>query len=196
MATHPNDQLTPEKQLSWQAKILPFLEQSALHDRLNFEESWESGINKMMAQNQVPVFLNPGLTETEGEDGVKVTHYVGVAGIGKDAPALPVTSERAGIFGIDRKTRFRDVTDGMSNTMMITEASDNFGPWIAGGQPTIRALTEKPYVNGPDGIGGPFSGGFNACLADGSVHFISEDIDPEVLEALATMAGGELVRDF
>jgi hypothetical protein len=74
---------------------------------------------------------------------------------------LPVTSNRAGVFGINRKTRIADIKDGTSNTIMTTEASGQFGPWIAGGNPTIRSLTKKPYINGPDGIGGPFTGGCN-----------------------------------
>jgi hypothetical protein len=60
----------------------------------------------------------------------------------------------------------------------------------------IRALTKPPYVNGPDGIGGPSTGGFNAALADGSARIISEKIDPKVLEALATMRGRDDVGDW
>jgi hypothetical protein len=31
----------------------------------------------------------------------------------------------------------------------------------------------------------------NAAFADGSVHFIRDTINPQVLEALSTIAGGE-----
>ena len=75
-------------------------------------------------------------------------------------------------------------------------AAQSAGPWARGGEPTIRALTTKPYVNGPDGIGGPFRGGFHAAMADGSVKFISEKTDPKVLEAIATIHGGEVVGDY
>jgi prepilin-type processing-associated H-X9-DG protein len=39
------------------------------------------------------------------------------------------------------------------------------------------------------------STGCNAALADGSVRFLQNKIAPQVLEALATMAGGEKVGD-
>lgn len=39
-------------------------------------------------------------------------------------------------------------------------------------------------------------GGVNACMCDGSVHFISESIDRATWHALWTRAGGELVTDF
>ena len=132
--------------------------------------------------------------EPNGREGT--THYVGMAGIGKDAADLKVNDPKAGIFGHNRQTRIRDIRDGTSNTIAISEASDHFGPWAQGGRSTIRGLTEEPYINGPDGIGSPFPGGMNAGLSDGSVRFISENIDPEVFKALITINGGERIGAF
>ena len=124
------------------------------------------------------------------------THYVGMAGIGEDAANLKVDDPGAGVFGYNRQTRIRDIQDGLSNTIAITEASNDFGPWAQGGRSTLRGLTEEPYINGPDGIGSPFPGGMNAGFSDGSVRFISENIDPDVFKALITIRGGERVGDF
>jgi prepilin-type processing-associated H-X9-DG protein len=99
------------------------------------------------------------------------------------------------VFAYNRATRLQDITDGTSNTIAISDGSDP-GPWGAGGHATIRALTEKPYINGPDGIGGPHAGGVSVGLCDGSVRFVSENIDPSVLEALVTIRGGESVGSF
>jgi prepilin-type processing-associated H-X9-DG protein len=88
------------------------------------------------------------------------------------------------------------VTDGFSNTIGVTEASQGYGSWGAGGKSTLRSLTRKPYINGPDGIGSPFPGGLNVLMLDGSVRFLSENIDPEVMEALVTIHGGEVIGDF
>ena len=79
---------------------------------------------------------------------------------------------------------------------MTSEASGQFGPWISGGNATIRSLTKKPYINGPDGIGGPYRGGVNVGLADGSVRFVSENIDPVTFERLSTMADGQEIGEF
>ena len=38
-------------------------------------------------------------------------HYVGIAGLGTDAPTLPA-GHPAGVFGYDRRTRTADITDG------------------------------------------------------------------------------------
>jgi type II secretory pathway pseudopilin PulG len=192
--THPNEKLKPEERLSWLATVLPFVDQSPLFKTIDFEESWDDEANERPANVRIPTFLNPGSVASPVGHGE--THYVGIAGLGKDAPTLPVTSKRAGIFGFNRKTRFRDITDGTSNTMMISEATGEYGPWIAGGNATIRSLTKKPYINGPDGIGGPYRGGCNIGLADGAVRFVSENIDPTIFERLSTMADGQVIPNF
>jgi hypothetical protein len=73
---------------------------------------------------------------------------------------------------------------------------DEVGPWAQGGKATLRSLTKKPYINGPDGIGSKSPGGCHVLLGDGAVRFISENIDAEVMEALSTMAGGERIPPF
>lgn len=190
--TVPNEKLKVDERLSWIVSILPFIEQSALYDVIDQEESWKKGDNADWTAMVIPTLVNPQVSD--GKTGT--THYVGIAGIGKDAPTLPVTSPKAGAFGYDRKLKFRDVLDGTSNTVGVSEASKNFGGWGQGGSATIRSLTRKPYINGPDGIGSPFPGGANMMLLDGSVRFVSENIDPKVMEALVTIRGGERIGNF
>jgi prepilin-type processing-associated H-X9-DG protein len=180
-----------EDRLSWIYAISPFIDQAPLYNQINQGQAWNSKANAQITTTEIPILLNPGLSLKY--DKFPPTEYVGIAGIGKDAPELKLPHKRAGVFGYDRKTRIRDITDGTSNTMMISEASGQFGPWAAGGKSTLRSLTQKPYINGPDGIGGPYTGGCNVLFADGSVRFISENIDPSLFEALSTIAGGEVI---
>jgi prepilin-type processing-associated H-X9-DG protein len=121
---------------------------------------------------------------------------VAIAGLGVDAPGLPKEDKRAGIFGDDRTVALADVKDGLANTMMVAESSALSGPWFAGGRHTVRGLdpTRQPYI----GFGRQFGGihvaeGANVLMADGSVRFIKDSIDPKVFEAMSTMAGGEMV---
>lgn len=181
-----------DDRLSWIVSILPFIDQAALYEQIDQKSGWKSEANVDWTGFNLQSLINPAesnLTES-------VTHYVGMAGIGDDAANLKVNDPGAGMFGYNRQTRFRDITDGTSNTIAITESSDDFGPWAQGGRSTLRAVTEEPYINGPDGIGSPFTGGMNAGLADGSVRFISENIDPEVFKALITISGGERIGAF
>jgi len=120
-----------------------------------------------------------------------VTHYVGVAGVGADAPRLPKDNPRAGVFGFNRTTSPDDIPDGASNTLAVLGVVEHQGAWASGGRPTVRPLTQAPYVNGPDGFGSGQPDGMTAGMADGSVRFLSKEIDPRVMEQLATTHGRE-----
>lgn len=193
--THPNPQLKPEDRLSWIVDVLPMLDQATLSNKIDMKKGWKDKANESVKQS-IPTLLNPSQTNPPRADGYGVTNYVGIAGIGKDAATLPLNDKNVGFFGYDRVVKFRDVTDGTSNTMMVTDSSKDFGPWSQGGTATIRALTTKPYINGPDGIGSPHAGIINVLMGDGSVRSVRQDIDPKIFEALSTIHGGEEVGEF
>lgn len=195
--TIPNADLKPEKRLSWIVDVLPYIDQQALHNGIDRDQGYSVGNNQQVAQTVLPTLVNPQVADNPTDkDGYGQTHYVGIAGVGANAASLPITDKKAGAFGYDRALRFRDVRDGTSNTVCVSESTGNAGPWAAGGKNTIRGFSQKPYINGPDGIGSPFRGGCHMLLLDGSVRFVSENIDPSVMEALSTINGGEVVGDF
>jgi hypothetical protein len=68
------------------------------------------------------------------------------------------------------------------------------GPWIstdASALAASRRINESNYV----GIFSFHSRGAHVAMADSSVHFLSESVEPAVIEALATREGGEAIRD-
>ena len=195
--TFPNQDLKPDKRLSWLSSILGVLDQEAVSRQLKRDEAWDSTDNEPLSDVRIPIFINPAVGET---DVLAPAHYVGITGYGKDCEKLPAGHARAGVFGFDRKVTLDDVSkaDGGGQTLMITEANEPYGSWLAGGSATLRGFKEQPYIDGPDGIGSPFGGIFHAGFVDGSVRSFSKDIDPTVLEALSTYNGGEQVdhNDF
>jgi hypothetical protein len=141
-----------------------------------------------------------------GEPGL--THFVGVAGLGRDAATLRATDRKAGFFGYDRVITPRDIKDGTSNTIMVIETSADNGPWAAGGRPTVRGVDpdDVPFLGrgrpfgtvhyAPQFVGRPQAPA-NAVLADGSVRTLAESISARTFETLATIAGGDQVgTDF
>jgi hypothetical protein len=190
--THPNKDLKPPQRLSWMADILPYIDLAAVHKQIDFKKAWDDPANGTAVGTRVATFLNPSADQSAKADP-PVTNYVGMAGVGADGPDLPVTSPRAGCFGYNRVTKMSDITDGTSNTVMISEASKNPGPWAAGGRSTLRSLTAEPYINGPDGIGDSHEGGCLMGFADGSVRFISDKTDPKTLRGLMTINGLESI---
>lgn len=205
-ATIPNAQLPPELRLSW---VVEMWNTQSIGVTINVDrlKSWNDSANwpprLVVAENMTLVDMKPeDMTDwviCPDDPGSRVSNkpysltYVGIAGVGIDAPALPAKHPRAGVFGYDRATRQGDITDGTSNTLLLAETTLGHGPWTAGGPASVRAVdtTAQPYIGHNRPFGGYHPGGANVAIADGSVRFIRDTIAPPVFEAISTIAGGE-----
>jgi hypothetical protein len=188
----------PISRIGWMASLLPFLGQQEAYDQINFGESWTYEKNIPVALTIVEAFLDPNVPQRRWRglpfEGVALTHFVGMAGVGPEAPRLPKEHPKAGIFGYDRKTALDDIRDGASHTILMIQVRDVFGPWLQGGGATVRAAQSPPYLGVTGGFGSPGpNGGAMTIFADGSVRFLSKDIDSAVFESLCTINGGEPV---
>jgi prepilin-type processing-associated H-X9-DG protein len=193
--TWPNPSLPPEKRLSWYTAILPDLDDPELREMLDGDLSWDSPANEGVANITIGVLRCPDRARPPVEVPMP-TPFVGIAGLGSDAPFLPKGHPRAGVFGYDRQTALSDIKDGAAYTMVVTESGRVGRSWLAGGPATVRGLdtADLPYI----GPGRQFGGlhrisGANVAFADGSVRFISDSVNPRIFEALSTIAGGEYV---
>ena len=158
---------------------------------LDWNSSRQPATKRLLPEVVNPVF-GPARAP-DSPDGYPVTHYVGVAGVGEDAARLPAGDARAGMFGYGRQTRQQDLLRGGANTIAVLGVQGRCGPWAEGGTATVRPLTQRPYVNGPDGFGSGQAHGMVAGMADGSARFLSDKIAPELLDQLAAVRGGEQV---
>lgn len=195
--TMPNPALPPEQRLSFHVALVPYIESSPLYRMIAKDEAWDSPANvrALAAGGGAKYYFCPswrgGPAPLSGH--LSITNYVGVAGVGADAATRPTDAPGNGIFGYDRTIRKEDVKDGLENTLLLIETGHEVGPWIRGGPSTVRGVDvdDTPLA----GTDRPFSGthprGFNVTLADASVRFTTNDIDPAVLAALATVAGRE-----
>lgn len=191
LGTMQRNRAKVEDRFGWMCALLPYVDQNDLYSsKIDFDGSRDSAKNKPYLEASIPLFSNPSVALKPEPGRPGRADYVGWAGVGKDAPLESAPNEKKGIFGYDRATTVAEVTDGTSNTVMISEASKP-GAWGHGGTSTIRALTAKPYLDGVDGIGGPFKEGVHLLFVDGAVKMVSKNIDPSVLEKIATRAGHE-----
>ena len=119
------------------------------------------------------------------------------------------------LFGMST-IRFRDVTDGLSNTLLIGErtivplangsrrfTSSWFGmiavddQYVFDAVPFLTALSIRPInlaVGARDAFSSRHPGGAFFALGDGSVQFLNENINGAVFDALGTRDGGEIAN--
>jgi prepilin-type N-terminal cleavage/methylation domain-containing protein/prepilin-type processing-associated H-X9-DG protein len=218
---------------SWSTFILPYIEQQAIFDMIDFKADSYFGYlqprnpdtTRMAAGKVISTYLCP--SDPQAGEWVKVSSW-GQNGPNQDDDCAYtdmsyvadteewVTSSQVvklfpnevnGMFGSDRCCSPSDIKDGLSNTLAIGEKTGpgkgtRQGPfWV-----TYNGLVTAEGINGPHtvamngystaflawfwvGPGSYHKGGCNFTLADGSVHFLSDNIDYQVLRALTTRDG-------
>jgi prepilin-type processing-associated H-X9-DG protein len=187
----PNPDFRPEDRLSWIVSILPYVESDPLYSRIDRKLGWKVEENRFAALTSLYYLRCPYFPDQPPVSTLVPTHYVGITGIGTDAIELPKGDPRAGLFGFERKLDWKELVGRTSTLLMVVETTRAQGSWIAAGFPTARGLDpmELPYLGRDRQFGGIHGRGVNVLLADGSVRFLPDNMDPKVWEAMATIQG-------
>ena len=237
----------------WHSMILPYIDQATMYNGLSFRESgpgnWGSGgVNEVIVSNLIAAFRCPTMPIAEhvaSNSGIPSrvpASYRGNAGnessSDDNSTILPPWTKsledlnQNGIFYACSRVKFRDILDGTSNTLMITEASTDpnfvkdgqgmdvwymgspqidrcrcdggtggteFSEFVSSAVAQINARFVAPTTHGrlmELAIGSYHVGGVQVGLCDGSVRFLSENLDQGVHEALSTRSDGEIVGEF
>ena len=152
---------------SWVTQILPFLGYSS--ESIDPRREWDDPVNAPSFRAIIPELCNPEFRTPPLRDphGFGLNHYAGNSRIFDRLARLTIDSVR----------------DGAANTLMIGEVNVRFVPW---GRPENSRDPAK-RIDTVDGFGGaPGSHGTTFLMMDGSVRFIPEDIDPQVLEVMSS----------
>lgn len=141
---------------SWNSFILPYIEQQPVYSQINFSDFVPVNNNRTLLKNPIPIGTCPsdgklkrvrpyGLpTQPLYVEAVASSSYVtsggpfntGDPGMRGAPPSLPTQAAR-GMFYYEAVTvRFAQVTDGLSNTIMLGEITfrDANTPQLAGGR--------------------------------------------------------------
>lgn len=259
------------KKANWLVLLLPYLEQTALYNSWNFNLSADAnpGRSTEIQVLKCPTDSNNGTKSSFGSgDWARGNYGMNTAGWALSISS-PYWDEAAvtrdgGVGGVNHSVRFRDITDGLSNTVAVNEIRSGFnavdlrGSWAmpgigASGTGAMTHEAASPNacyqastddvetcdaaglfytVADPPGITfdkkcmacyqpaqswtvqatsrSMHRGGVNTLLADGSVRFISENIESLHLQfhdistitekglwqKIHTRGGGEVIGEF
>jgi prepilin-type N-terminal cleavage/methylation domain-containing protein/prepilin-type processing-associated H-X9-DG protein len=176
-------------QLAWSAYLLPYLEQDALHQKINFKRAFDSAENAVAAATVLPVYLCPSDGRTTYlVQGRGACDYGGIYGERITGPNDPPR----GTMLYERTIGIHDISDGTSYTLLVAEDTGFIdGQWINGLNVFDQAYAINQAPGSENDIRSQHVGGANALFADGSARFLSESMDLRALAAICTRAGGE-----
>ena len=208
----------------WASSLLPYLEQVPLDGSINRSLPIAHSAHQQARETVLPVLIcasdaNPKVFTIFGggsegdEDEAFATNidsgtpmfrlarsnYVGVFGT-SEIEEQPGAGE--GVFFYLSRTRFAEISDGLSNTFMVGERGTKQGNSVWAGvveganEAMCRVVGVGDHVpNDPHHHFDDFSsfhpGGVHFLYGDGSVHRLNNQIDLHVYQALCTRGGGE-----
>ena len=172
--------------LSWRVHILPFIGEQALYNQFKLDEPWDSANNKRLLSQMPRVYATPAEQMGRVPKGT-TTYYRGFSNQGTMFAQRGIGPQPKGKGGGNR-LRMNNITDGLSNTILLVEAGDAV-EWTK--PDDLDASPNKPFPK----LGGvrPTEDHVLALFVDGSVRALKKSNLETNWRAASTYAGGEVV---
>ena len=137
-------------QINWRVSVLPYIEQSNVYNQLDFGQSFTGQVpnpnTAVLGRNNIAAFRCPSdvvdpfdsgsLLAALNAEQMDYSSYIAISGAGDPGvlPNLALSGKCIsnpglgwncdnGIMQLNKRIRFRDVTDGLSNTIVLGEQS-------------------------------------------------------------------------
>ena len=227
--------------------ILPFMEQNAIYEGIDFNRNWSHRANRPAVRNDISDFVCPSAPGREDKwvadyaacvvitSGRYRQLYDNGRGVIAERPAPHDTACNGGsitygsLHGLLQDggpdgygTTIAEVRDGMSKTFLFFEDAGRPFEYVNGelqdgllsdfqwADPDLYFVVHARGAFGPEDTCGVSTfmncsnrdevysfhkGGAQFVYGDNSVHFLQEDIDPELFVALFTRSAGDIVSE-
>ena len=183
--TNPAGPITNDevgKDVSFLVEILPHIEQMGIAIRFDKSLGAYAPANAKARERPIETFICPsqgGETQVQTATGLAgVSNYAGCY----NSIEAPIDETNNGVLYLNSRTKFSDILDGSSNTILVGEYNSdktNLG-WASGTRATLRN-TGGGIADGTDDYAGYYSGGYNSS-SYGQVEddeFEDNDIDED-----------------
>jgi hypothetical protein len=152
--------------LSWRVAVLPYIEEAGLYQEFHLDEPWDSEHNIRLLPRMPKILQHP--------------KYIGEPG--RTVYVAPFHADS--LWSKDNR-RLSEVVDGTSNTIALVEVDDAHA--VAWTKPDDLDLDDFDLI---ECMRQPVT---QVLFLDCSVRAITSNIDPAILDAMITHAGGEIV---
>jgi hypothetical protein len=161
---------------SWRVMLLPYVEEGALYKAYNFSEPWNGPNNSKLANKIPSVYRSP--SESESNTFANIVALVG------PGTAFPGSSS----------TKLSEFADGQENTILLTEITRSDIPWLEPRDLRVEEMSFRVNDKTKPSISAVYWRRPYVVFAD-SIHAygVSNDISPDALKAIMTIAGHEPV---
>jgi hypothetical protein len=166
-ALNPTGNAAGDVPRSWRVELLPLLGQDELYKQYRLDQPWDSEANRRVLAKMPAVFRSPH------DDGASTNaSYFAVTGPGT-------------IFDDKDGTKFTEITDGTSTTIMLVEAKQAT-PWTK-----PEDIAYEPGGKLP-ALGGWQPGAFWTAMADGASYRIDAQANAEAIPTWLDKAAGNV----
>ncbi|HEY7315234.1 MAG TPA: DUF1559 domain-containing protein [Gemmataceae bacterium] len=124
---------TTAPRVSWTIGVLPFIEQDNLRKYYDLTSNWDSPNNLPLTSQPIKIFQCPGAPNSNRLDGDPQTNVWNIVAVSDYAASIGVSPLATnlnssggllnGMLPKNQTSKLADVTDGLSNTLMIIESA-------------------------------------------------------------------------
>lgn len=188
---------------NWISGLLPMLDAQNVYEAIDRSASVYDTSNESVRQLQIPFLQCPSATLiAENGSSYAGNHHPTEA-------AIDVSNQ--GVFFLNEMVSDDDISDGLAYTIFVGEKVQDFGTslsWLSGTRATLRNAGHQinEHRETPSGGFAPefqdplFVGGFSSWHTQGThfldgaggVRYLTETIDPQILQQLCNRADGEV----